>query len=580
MKTDFLPPHLRKYVVEQNYEKYTPVDQAVWRYILRQLKAFLTKHAHECYVDGLEKTGIDVEEIPHIEHISQHLEKFGWRALPVSGFIPPAAFMELQSLGVLPIASDMRSLDHLLYTPAPDIVHEAAGHAPILIHPEFSNYLKQYAQVAKKAIISKEDLDIYEAIRDLSDLKENPHSTPEEIKAAEAHLDKVSKSISHVSEASELSRMNWWTAEYGLIGSLDNPKIFGAGLLSSVGESRWCLNPQVKKIPLSVDCLKMSYDITEPQPQLYVAKDFNDLVKVLDDMAAKMAFKTGGLEGVQKAIQAQSVNTVELNSGLQCSGQVTEAITKANNEVIYIRLQGPSQLSYMDKELPGHDKNYHAHGFSTPIGTLKIRPNECPSHFSEQDWSNLGVAIGQDATLEFSSGVVVTGLVKNFLIKDGKTLVLSLDKAQAVYQDRILFAPDWGTFDMALGSQIASVFGGPADREAYGELTDFVAKRVPKPNYTETELTRHAQYGQLRDIRTKKIQGNELTSSLEVSIKTHYDKFPSDWLFFLEALELIYNRAPDHNIKLTLEQYLKSLSAQDEKTKGLIEDGLSLARSL
>ncbi|HWU42648.1 MAG TPA: hypothetical protein VN132_04385, partial [Bdellovibrio sp.] len=75
MNAEFLPPHLRKYVVEQHYEKYTPIDQAVWRYILRQLRAFLSEHAHECYLDGLKKTGIDVETIPHIEHVSEELQK-------------------------------------------------------------------------------------------------------------------------------------------------------------------------------------------------------------------------------------------------------------------------------------------------------------------------------------------------------------------------------------------------------------------------------------------------------------------------------------------------------------------------
>ncbi|MCK6596989.1 MAG: aromatic amino acid hydroxylase [Bdellovibrionaceae bacterium] len=280
-----LPQHLRKYIVEQDYSKYTPIDHAVWRFILRQLKKFLKVNAHECYLEGLEKTGITEDRIPSIAELSKNLEKFGWRALPVSGFIPPAAFMELQSLSVLPIASDMRSLEHLLYTPAPDIVHEAAGHAPILIHPEFSNYLKKYAQVAKKALISKEDLELYEAIRILSDIKENPHSNSEQIMEAEENLKFKSKSITHVSEASLLSRMNWWTAEYGLIGSLDKPKIFGAGLLSSVGESKWCLSDAVKKIPLSLDCLNYSYDITEPQPQLFVTPNFQTLTLVLEQMA-------------------------------------------------------------------------------------------------------------------------------------------------------------------------------------------------------------------------------------------------------------------------------------------------------
>jgi phenylalanine-4-hydroxylase len=289
-----LPDHLKKYIVDQDNINYTPKEQAIWRYILRQLKNFLKDHAHESYLSGLDKTGISSEEIPRIKDISKHLEKFGWRALPVSGFIPPAAFMELQSLSVLPIASEMRSLDHLKYTPAPDIVHEAAGHAPFLAHPEFAEYLKKYSSVAKKAIVSKEDLDIYEAIRVLSDVKENPASTKDQIFEAEKTLEKVVAENKTVSEAAELGRMNWWTAEYGLIGSLENPKIFGAGLLSSVGESKACLESKVKKLPLTIDCLKYSYDITEQQPQLFVTPSFKHLETVLAEMAEGMAFKTGG----------------------------------------------------------------------------------------------------------------------------------------------------------------------------------------------------------------------------------------------------------------------------------------------
>nr|BFD64407.1 aromatic amino acid hydroxylase [Bdellovibrio sp. HM001] len=580
METDFLPPHLRKYVVEQNYEKYTAIDQAVWRYILRQLKAFLSKHAHECYVEGLAKTGIDIERIPRIEDVSKKLQEFGWRALPVSGFIPPAAFMELQSLGVLPIASDMRTLDHLLYTPAPDIVHEAAGHAPILIHPEFSDYLRRYAQVAKKAIISKEDLDLYEAIRDLSDIKENPASTPEQVKAAEERLEKVGKSISHISEASELSRMNWWTAEYGLIGDLNNPKIFGAGLLSSVGESKWCLSAKVKKIPLTVDCIKTSYDITEPQPQLFVATDFKNLVQVLDEMADQMAFRVGGLKGLNKAIQAESVNTAELNSGIQISGQIVEAITDSAGSVAYLRLQGPSQLSYQDAELSGHDKNYHAHGFGTPIGFLKSHPGQCPSTFTDAEWLSLNVAPGKTVHLEFTSGVVVTGEVQSRITRDDKTLLISLTQASAQLQDRVLFAPEWGTFDMAVGSSVVSVFGGPADREAYGETTDFVAKRVPAPKYSDLELKRQGLYAALRKAREDKLQGEALTTTLEKLLTEHKTVAPQDWLLYLEALELVLARAPQSSLKTQLEKDLSQLASKDEKTSGLIADGLVLAGAL
>ena len=218
-----LPAHLRKYVVDQFYQRYTPVDQAVWRYIVRQLVSFLSANAHPIYREGLRRTGIEVDQIPHIENISKKLEEFGWKAVPVSGFIPPTAFMEFQALGYLPIASDMRTIEHAMYTPAPDIVHEAAGHAPIIADPEYATYLKKYADVASRSIISHEDLALYVAIRDLSDIKESRSSTPADIAEAEAKLDAAVAQISFASEAAQLARLYWWTAEYGLVGNFENP---------------------------------------------------------------------------------------------------------------------------------------------------------------------------------------------------------------------------------------------------------------------------------------------------------------------------------------------------------------------
>lgn len=580
METDFLPPHLRKYVVAQNYEKYTPLDQAVWRFVLRQLRDYLSVHAHECYLEGLEKTGIEVEHIPHIEQISQKLQKFGWRALPVSGFIPPAAFMELQSLGVLPIASDMRTVDHLLYTPAPDIVHEAAGHAPILVHPEFAAYLTQYAQVAKKAIISKEDLNLYEAIRDLSDIKENPQSTPEQIKACEEHLAKVSKSMSHASEATELSRMNWWTAEYGLIGDMKNPKLYGAGLLSSVGEAKLCLSDKVKKIPLSLDCIQMTYDITEPQPQLFVTPDFKTLGVVLQQMADQMAFRQGGLKGLQKALKAQSVNTAQLSSGVQISGKLIEVLTDSNDNVIYLRFEGPSQISYADKQLPGHDKGYHVHGFGTPLGSLKAYPEKCLGSLCTSEWSDLGIEPGKTARLEYVSGVVVTGTVKNILKHDGKNLLLSLTQAQAEYQGRVLFEPSWGTFDIALGKRVTSVFGGAADREAYGDMDDFIARRVPAPHFTPEELKLHQNYATVRKLREDKIHGSQLDEAVKALLPKHRKDFPQDWLLLVEILELLKNHSGNPALAASVEKDLTQMAHDHEKNRNVINQGLRLSGSL
>lgn len=569
-----LPQHLKKYIAKQNYEKYTSIDQAVWRFILRQLKNYLKTHAHSSYLEGLEKTGIEVEKIPRIEDISNKLQAFGWRALPVSGFIPPAAFMEMQSLGILPIASDIRTLEHLLYTPAPDIVHEAAGHAPILINPEFASYLKEYAQVARKAILSKEDLDLYEAIRILSDIKEHPESTPEEIQKAQDHLDLTSKKMTHTSEGGELSRMNWWTAEYGLIGDLDHPKIYGAGLLSSVGESKLCLSSKVKKIPLSIDCLNQSYDITEPQPQLFVANDFNHLTLVLREMASKMAFTVGGKVGLQKAITAQTVNTVVFESGIQMSGVVADFLENKAG-IYYLRFSGPCQISYSDCELPGHDKAYHQHGFGTPIGNLK-NSNKNLSGFTEDDLKKCGLIIGNLVKLEFESGVILFGKFKSRIRKDNKLVLLTFADCRVQDGDKILFDPSWGDFDMTVGSEIVSVFGGPADRKSYGETEDFVALQVPTKKYSDSEIKRQSFYSKLREFREKK---NFLNSDLQSLFENHQNSFSHDWLFTIEVLELA------HVIKFTALQTqalsvldrLKNELPQDAST---IEDGICLATKI
>ncbi len=582
MTNPVLPPYLNRYIVPQNQDRYTPVDQAVWRYILRQLKSYLSVHAHESYLDGMTQTGITTEEIPNIKDISERLARFGWRALPVSGFIPPAAFMELQSLGILPIASDMRTLDHLLYTPAPDIVHEAAGHAPLLANQEYSDYLKRYAQVAKKALISKEDLDVYKAIRELSDIKEHPSSTPEDIRKAEQRLAQANAAVSHISEASLLSRMNWWTAEYGLIGDLNSPKIIGAGLLSSVGESELCLSEQVKKIPLSLDCIQYSYDITEPQPQLFVAKNFDHLREVLEQMAEKMAFRTGGKEAVEKAILAETVNTVELDTGIQIGGTCKSQIVTQSGEIAYLSFEGPTQLAFKDEQIVGQGKDHHPHGFGTPIGLPQ------GVHKPLFGMKDLGPFIKNNKVhLIYPSGVEIIGDYLSHVENDGVLIILSLTQATVTLQGSILFDPSWGVYDMAMGSLVSSVYAGPADRRAYGETDDFRVEQVPSKQLTDSELTRFESYRFVRECRhalrnIERFSKSDLTEKLEnlhLIIKKHQLQFPQDWLFFLETYEIFWSLARRTDLgtpPIFSQEILKILKdlAQNPKLHKLIMDGL------
>ena len=246
--TSKLPRSLHAFIVKQSYSEYTYQNQAVWRYVMRLNIDFLKSLAHESYIDGLRLTGISINKIPRMEGMNRILKDIGWAAVAVDGFIPPNAFMLFQAHNVLVISSEIRTINNIGYTPAPDIIHEAAGHAPIIANPEYSEYLRRFGELGSKAISSPDDDEIYEAIRELSILKENPNTDPSDILKATNRVEKVQKNIDELSEMAQIRNLHWWSVEYGLIGEIDNPKIYGAGLLSSIDESKECLSKKIKKI--------------------------------------------------------------------------------------------------------------------------------------------------------------------------------------------------------------------------------------------------------------------------------------------------------------------------------------------
>lgn len=530
---------------------------------MRVSKAFFAGHAHQKYLDGLVETGISIEKIPLISDMDQKLSAFGWRAVPIVGFIPPAAFMEFLSLGVLPIACDMRTPEHLAYTPAPDIVHEAAGHAPIIADPAFADYLACYGEIARKVIFSDQDMTVYEAIRALSDLKEDPQATQNDIQQAEKKLNESLAAVDWVSEATVLGRMGWWTFEYGLVGDLKNPKIYGAGLLSSIGESYHCLSDRVKKIPFSIDCTNYSFDITKPQPQLFVTPNFDVLGVELQKLASKMAFKVGGLKALKTAIRARTVTTSVLDSDLQLSGKLVEVLEdKTNGEPTYLRFEGPVQIAQGDVELDGQGARYHAHGYSTPIGTLRSL-NKSPAELSDEEIQKL------NGRFEFNSGVVVNGTVKSVVRRLGRVVLIAFENCTVKFGDRILFSPEWGTFDMACGARVVSVFGGAADRGAYLNATGGFGQKQPRPktNLTEANKGLIPLYQSVRAWRESKAVDPKKIEDLIAQLDSSY---PDDWLLRLELLEF---KGP---WQTALRQRLEKLSKQHPECSELISRGLAL----
>jgi phenylalanine-4-hydroxylase len=567
--TKRLPKHLHKFIVKQPYEQYTAQNQAVWRYVMRLNTSYLPTVAHSYYLEGIAKTGISIDKIPEMEGMNRILKDIGWAAVSVDGFIPPNAFMEFQAYNVLVIASDIRTIDHITYTPAPDIIHESAGHAPIIANPEYAEYLRRFGEIGSKAISSSKDYEIYEAVRKVSILKENPNTAKIDIEEALKVLNDIQNNMGELSEMAQIRNLHWWTVEYGLIGEITNPKIYGAGLLSSIGESELCLKDAVKKIPFTIDAATINFDITQQQPQLFVTPDFAYLSYVLEKFANKMALRTGGLSGVEKLIQSKNIGTIELSTGIQISGLFSNVISN-DGKAIYIQTIGESALASRDKELIGHGTNYHAAGFGSPIGKLE-GINLAIEDMSPRDLEIYGIYEGKRTSLLFEGGVKVEGhIITGKRDLRGKIILISFQDCTVSYNDEILFKPEWGVYDMAIGKEIISAYAGPADVQSFQDLYQVSTVKTHKIKYSEAELNLHKHYQEVRNMRENNKVDLELLSIIIEDLKTKYAK---DWLLPLEIYEIIYDL--DSPLKKIIYDHLINLKS-DKNFSKLISDGMRL----
>jgi phenylalanine-4-hydroxylase len=513
---DKLPAHLRRYVVSQDYGAYTPRDHAVWRHILRRLTGHLKDKAHGSYLAGLEATGIGLERIPSLDEMNLRLAKLGWSAVAVRGFIPPAVFTELQALRVLAIAADIRTFEHVAYTPAPDIVHESAGHAPIIADARYAEYLRRCGVAGFKAIASVEDEAVFQAIRNLSVVKEDPAATADDVAHAEERLHAASASRRYVSENTRASRLYWWTAEYGLVGDLAEPRIYGAGLLSSIGEAEHCLSPEVRKVPLSPACADTEFDITRMQPQLFVARDFEHLFEVLDAFEASMAWKRGGDYGLEEAQKARTVNHLVLADGLELTGKVAELFRAPGVRApgrggalatALARVEGPLLLS----------REARAEG----------RPwsGEALVAFGHGELPERGAF-----SLALEGGLFLTGY------KVGEHEVINL---RAHLDGRPLDVPSWAL--LLLSEGLPSVAGGPADpgawdrwfgaSNAFAEGEAEAVARARKAQALPADLAE--AYETLRSLRERAVQDPEAVANIARRARE-----ADDWLLLEEAEEL------------------------------------------
>jgi phenylalanine-4-hydroxylase len=545
-----IPDYLQPFIVEQEPSRYTAVDQAVWRFVLLQLHDRLLHAGHPSYARGLAASAISPDHIPSIQEIDRGLASLGWGAVCVDGFIPPRAFQAFQSLGVLPIAAEIRTPDHLPYTPAPDIIHEAAGHAPILIDPVYAAYVRAVGEVGARAFASPADARIDRAVRVLSELKETA-ADDALLAAAEIELERAVAAIGEPSEAARVARLYWWTAEYGLVGTPDDYRLYGAGLLSSLGESHFCHRPEVRKLPLSADCTRVGYDITRPQPQLFVARDFDHLHAVLADVSQTLAYDIGGSFAVQAALASGELCTLYFPGGVQAIGKLARVDgNEAPELVTFLPGAALAQRGQLAGRFSGE--------LVVPLG--KLAGGADPRRLladavTERDAAGRSI-------LEYASGLRVSGTLCSgpWALPDA---VLWLDDCRIEWRGR-RWSPT-GPYPLLLAERVVTAGAGsaspelsPLDPSESAAISGRPRPKVPKPKTMSASTARLERlYAEARSARQQGARGRSTLEAVQADLGVSH---PHEWLLRWNVLDALIDLGLSNDpLARQLERQLREL---------------------
>ena len=178
----------------QNYEGYTADEHAIWRTLYERQLSMMNEHAAPEFMAGLRLLGADAHRIPHLEEASERLKRLtGFEVIGVPGLIPEADFFAHLAERRFPVTVWMRRRDELDYLVEPDLFHDFFGHLPMLAHTVFANFIQAYGAIGAHA------------------------NSPAALKM--------------------LARLYWYTVEFGLVRSSRGLRAYGAGILSSSGET-------------------------------------------------------------------------------------------------------------------------------------------------------------------------------------------------------------------------------------------------------------------------------------------------------------------------------------------------------
>ena len=217
----------------QHYDDYTPDEQAVWELLFRRQMDRLPGRASRAYLDGIVATGFPNARIPHFERDlnPRLLPITGWRVVAVPGLIGNREFFELMADRQFPATTWVRGRDQLDYLPEPDMFHDTFGHVPVLTNQSFCDFLAALSRIALRFVDHPEAIDM-------------------------------------------ISRLYWYTVEFGLIREDNELRIYGGGILSSPGETIYALESDVPQ--------RLPYDVTTLLQTPYIIDHFQEKYFVID----------------------------------------------------------------------------------------------------------------------------------------------------------------------------------------------------------------------------------------------------------------------------------------------------------
>jgi len=231
--------------MKQVYENYTKEDKYVWQLLFDRQMKLLPDLADNVYLEGLEKIQFSRNKIPNFNELNAKLREItGWEVVAVSGLIDNQPFFELLANQKFPAATWFRKLKELNYLEEPDMFHDVFGHIPLLTNSDFCGFLSGLSKIALRFIESPTAIEL-------------------------------------------IARLYWYTVEFGLIQEKGQKlKIYGAGILSSSGESVYCLeSPKPNRFPFDVEhILSFPYIKDRYQAQYFVIESYRQLYESLPEV--------------------------------------------------------------------------------------------------------------------------------------------------------------------------------------------------------------------------------------------------------------------------------------------------------